>query len=93
MKHLKQWIDIFPRNQFLIVKSEELFEKTTETYNEVLEFLGLTYYELPGYKKFKERQYSEKLDTNLRTELTTFFQPHNQKLYKFLGKDFDWEND
>ncbi len=91
MKHLKQWIDLFPRNQFLIVRSEDLFEKTTETYNNVLEFLGLTYYELSGYKKFKERQYSEKLDPDLRKKLSAFFQPHNEELYKFLEKDFAWE--
>ena len=41
IKYLKRWIEMFPKNQLLVVKSEDLFEKTTETYNKVLEFLGL----------------------------------------------------
>ena len=81
-----------PKNQLLVVKSEDLFEKTTETYNKVLEFLGLTYYELPGYKKFRERQNSEKLDPELRKKLSIFFKLHNEELYQFLEKDFAWEH-
>ena len=34
----------------------------------------------------------EKLDPDVKNSLSTFFQPHNEKLYKFLEKDFGWEN-
>lgn len=90
IKHLKRWMELFPKNQFLIVKSEDLFKNTTTTYNKALQFLGLSYYKLPEYKKFKERKY-EKLDIDLRKKLNDFFQPHNEQLYKFLGRDFAWE--
>ena len=92
IKYLKRWIEMFPKNQILIVKSEDLFENTSITYNKVLDFLGLSYHELSGYKKFKERQYAEKLDPDLRKKLSSFFQPHNEELYEFLKKDFAWEN-
>jgi len=90
IKHLKRWMELFPRNQFLIVKSEDLFKNTTSTYNRVLQFLGLPNYELDEYKKFKERKH-KKLDVNMREKLNNLFQPHNEQLYKFLGTDFAWE--
>lgn len=90
IKYLKRWVEMFPKNQILIVKSEDLFENTSITYNKVLQFLGLSNHELSGYKKFKERQYTEKLDPDLKKKLLEFYKPHNEELYKFLEKDFSW---
>lgn len=90
IKQLKRWMGLFPKNQFLIIQSEDLFKNTTSTYNVVLKFLGLSHYELPEYKKFKERKY-QKLDTGLRKKLSDYFQPYNEQLYQFLGRDFSWE--
>jgi hypothetical protein len=92
IKHLKRWMKFFPKNQFLIIKSEDLFENTTDTYNKVLEFLGLPYHELSNYKKFRERQYDEKLDPILRKKLSEFYLPYNEQLYEFLNENFDWEH-
>ena len=35
--------------------------------------------------------YKEKISSNLRNELVDYYKPHNQKLYDFLGKSFDWD--
>ena len=31
------------------------------------------------------------MDSKLRNQLIEYFKPHNEKLYKFLGKNFDWD--
>ena len=36
---LKRWFSIFPKNQILVLKSEDFFEDTSRIYNEVLSFL------------------------------------------------------
>lgn len=90
INQLKRWMEFFPKEQFLIIQSEELLEATTSTYNKILKFLNLPAYQLTNYKKYKSRNY-EKLDATLRKKLTDFFQSHNEKLYNFLGMDFGWK--
>jgi hypothetical protein len=41
VKGLRRWLDYFDRTSLLILKSEDLFENPTETYNQALDFLGL----------------------------------------------------
>jgi hypothetical protein len=75
------------RGQLLVIKSEDLFEKTQETYDEVLQFLGLSPWRLeahaPGGNRASERP-------ACYDELRAFFAPHNQRLYEYLGRDLGW---
>ncbi len=89
IKHLERWFSVFPRKQFFIEKSEELFENPESTYNKILNFLELPSFSLPIYKKFKSKTY-KKLEPELRKKLGNFFKPYNEKLYDFLGTDFGW---
>ena len=88
-EQLERWFKYFPRKQFLIIQSEELFEKPSEVYNQALEFLGLHSHELKEYKKFRSREY-EGIEKKEKQELEDFFRPHNEKLYQMLGKKFSW---
>ena len=38
---IKQWFKIFPKEQFLIIQSEDLFDDTNNVYQKILEFLEL----------------------------------------------------
>ena len=44
---------------------------------------------LSEFKKFNAAEYTE-IDQELYDELRKFFRPHNERLYKFLGRDFNW---
>ncbi len=88
---IKRWMEVFPKEQFLIIQSEEFLRNTSKTYNDVLEFLGLPNWEPKEFVLYKKRPYKEKISSNLRNELVDYFKPHNQKLYDFLGKSFDWD--
>ena len=50
----------------------------------------------PNYKiKKPQRQKQKKyapMDSQTRKLLIEFFKPHNERLFKFIGKKFDWEN-
>jgi hypothetical protein len=89
---LQRWMTIFPKEQFLIIKSEDLFKNTSETYNKVLKFLGLPPHELNSYPNLGGVNKMKPIEPPLRKQLTEFFKPHNERLYKFLGKNFDWES-
>ena len=87
---LKRWFNYFNREQFLILKSEELYSETTETYKKTLDFLNLPLIELNTYKPFKMRKY-DSLSEETRKKLSKYFKPHNEQLYELIGRNFNWE--
>jgi len=89
---LKRWMNVFPKENFLIIKSEDFFEDTSHHYKKVLEFLNLSSFELDEYGAHMTGHYKEKqIEPNVRKQLEEFFQPHNEKLYEFLNRDFAWK--
>ncbi|MEH2059268.1 MAG: sulfotransferase domain-containing protein [Nostoc sp.] len=87
---LEKWMTVFPREQFLILRSEDLSSQTDKTMKQVYNFLEITDYSLSGYPKVNSGSYS-KTNNELRKKLSDFFQPHNQKLEDYLGMKFNWE--
>lgn len=88
---LQRWMNVFPKEQFLIINSEEFFKNTSETYNKVLKFLGLYSLELESYPIQGRVSKLKPIDPTLRKQLVEFFKPHNERLYKFLGRNFGWD--
>lgn len=90
---LEPWLQVFPREQILILQSEELW-KDNGLYARVLAFLGLpaadVTYVNRYYGKGKQAPPEVGLDPVLRQELEAYFAPHNQRLAARLGCSFDW---
>jgi len=87
---LKRWFKYFPREQFLILKSEDLYSNPSNTYQQVLDFLELSKYELNSFKAHRMREYSP-IRPQTREKLTKYFQPYNEQLYELLNRNFDWK--
>lgn len=101
---LVRWSEFFDREQMLVLKSEDFFERQRETLKHVYEFLGLPDWEpdapeQPSNESDKQKydrrkrnkgRYDEKMDPATRQRLEEFFEPHNRRLYKYLGVDFGW---
>ncbi len=89
---LKHWMNEFPKERFLILKSEEFFKEPNNIYNQVIKFLELPKWELHEYKKIGAGKYNQpKMEFSTRTQLIDYFRPYNEKLYKFLGINFNWD--
>jgi hypothetical protein len=77
----------------LVLKSEDLFERPQDTLKLTLEFL-----DLPGWEpeasalrgKRNKGDYEQKIDPTIRRRLEDYFEPHNRRLYEYLGVDFGW---
>jgi len=90
---LLRWAEFFPKEQLLVLKSEDFFEDPVESLKPVLSFL-----DLPEWKpkvwdlhyKRNKGDYEEKMDPATRRRLEEYFEPHNRRLYDFLGTDFGW---
>ncbi len=77
------------REQMLVIKSEDLFERTQETYDEVLRFLGLAPSRLQSTEAVNPGLYPREKPPGY-DELCAFFVQHNQRLYEYLGRDLGW---
>jgi tetratricopeptide (TPR) repeat protein len=86
---LKKWIKLFPKEQFLILQSEDMYEQPEETMKQVFDFLELPDYQINQYRKYCPGSYSP-IDESTRQTLSELFQPHNQRLEKYLGRKFNW---
>ena len=91
---LEPWLQTFPREQVLVLQSEELW-KDNGLYESVLVFLGLPKDEIDVYVnryygKGKQAPKPNDIDPVLKAELRAYFAPHNQRLVERLGQNFDW---
>jgi hypothetical protein len=91
--HLLRWRRFFSAEQMLVLKSEDLFERPQDTLKLTLEFLDLPGWEpeaLALQDKRNKGNYEQKIDPTIRRRLEDYFEPHNRRLYEFLGVDFGW---
>ena len=86
---LERWMSIFPKQQFLILESEDLRKKPQQTMSKVFNFLNLSNCENINFKQYNASDYSP-IDANMHSTLCKFFEPYNQKLEKYLDVKFDW---
>jgi tetratricopeptide (TPR) repeat protein len=87
---LKEWMNLFPRENFLILQSESFYANPVSTMSRVFEFLELPDRPLSNYEHTNKGEYTA-LDPSLRQALNKYFQPHNQKLEDLLGIKFNWD--
>ncbi|MEG3894149.1 MULTISPECIES: tetratricopeptide repeat protein [unclassified Microcoleus] len=89
IEFIKNWLAFFPREQLLILKSEDFYAGAAGTVKQVLEFLDLPEYQLPDYQNANPGSY-QPVDRSVRDELRDYFRPYNQQLEEYLGRKLDW---
>jgi len=91
VEKLQKWFDIFSKDKFLIIQSEEFLRNPSKIYYQTLRFLDLTKWEPDKFTLYKKRSYKEKkINPEIRKYLSDFFKPHNEKLFKLIGQRYDW---
>jgi sulfotransferase family protein len=88
-EQLERWLAVFPREQLLILPSEDLGDEPERTHARVLDFLGAAPHRLDAYPRVYERQY-EAMDAETRERLGAEFEASNSRLYELLGRDLGW---
>ena len=86
---LKRWFEHFPREQILVLQSEDFFDNPEKIFLQALHFLGLPDHKLTAYEKFNANG-DEPIPNSIRRYLTNYFKPHNERLYKLIGTEFSW---
>ncbi len=87
---LEGWTSRFPREQLLILKSEDFYADPQAVLKRVLDLLELPDWELKEHPKYHYGD-NPKMDSSTRRRLIDFFKPHNERLYEYLGVNFGWD--
>jgi Sulfotransferase domain len=92
---IRAWMEFFPREQFLILRSEDFYTNPASVLEEVSQFLHLAPLEKhERIKSYKQHNYNNtpysQMDAATRKRLLAYFEPHNRRLSDFLGMTFDW---
>jgi Sulfotransferase domain len=91
---LLRWSELFGKEQILVLKSEDFFEHQWANLKTAFEFLGLPEWESEASKVISRKRnkgsYEEEMDPATRRRLEEYFEPHNRRLYDYLGVDFGW---
>jgi hypothetical protein len=88
---LEHWFAHFPREQLLVVRSEDFFERPADTFAQTLDFLGLQAWKPPGYEP-RNPSADAPLDPALRARLEERFAEPNARLAELLGRDLSWSS-
>ena len=88
-EQLERWFAAFPREQLLVLLTDELAADTSGTYGRVLDFLGVEPHALESFPRIFEREYGE-MEPATRAALRREFAEPNRRLAELLGRDLPW---
>ncbi len=88
-EQLERWLAVFPREQLLLLPSDDLGSDPARAHAQVLEFLGASPQRLDSYPRVYEREY-EPMRPETRERLSAEFEEPNRRLYELLGRDLGW---
>jgi hypothetical protein len=89
-EQLSEWLRYFPREQLLVLISEEFFAAPADHFRRVLEFIELPEWQPASFRPWNEGYY-EPMDRDVRSALVDYFRPHNQRLRDEFGIATDWD--
>jgi len=91
IRYLPQWFEQFPREQILVLRSEDLFQNPPATLQQIYTFLGLEHHPLPEYRNLNPRNYNA-ISPELHQQLTEYFRPYNEQIEDYLGQKFNYQS-
>ena len=86
---LKIWRELFPKEQIFTLSTENLNSEPIAALELVFQYLNLSDYKIKNPQHRKQKKYVP-MNPQTRKLLIEFFKPHNERLFKFIGKKFEW---
>lgn len=88
---LMAYLALFPREQILVLRSEDLFERPEPTLGRAFEHLRIeASFRPPDLRARNVNRQREEVSGAIREELARYFAPHNRRLEELLGRSFGW---
>lgn len=88
---LEAGMTAYPKERFLVLRSEDLFGDPVATLARALDFLDLPPMDLADYGTFLGGRYHDPMRAETRARLVEYFRPHNVRLSQLLDQDMGWD--
>ena len=91
-KSVQYWIECFGERNVLVLDVADYFTDRDSVMHSLEDFVGLPRVTLPSFPKVVNENPLQlpPPDSVSMSRLTTFFRPHNEKLWSIIGKRFAW---
>ena len=87
---LKSWFKIFPREQILVLSTEEFQEDQNLIYKKIFDFLNIPNMKIKSTEKMEKGNYIPMKDET-RKLLLDYFRQYNYELFELINNEFDWK--
>jgi len=88
--YIRDALRLFPKEQFLFLKTEDLKNNPQNVVTKCFEFLELDDYSIKKEFHSRKRKYATTLSTELRKQLSDYFKPFNEELEELLEMKLNW---
>jgi hypothetical protein len=92
-QQLARWFDAFPRERFLLIKSEDFYAAPAQHYQEVVSFLGLGGWvpdRFANHSLARQETESAPLTASTHERLRMAFEREADELARLVGERFSW---
>jgi hypothetical protein len=89
-EQLECWLQCYPPERLLVLRSEDLFSVPQETIERVFTFLGCAPYRINVERKYNQFPHPG-VEGRIGRWLLEYFEPHNARLSTVLGFDPAWD--
>ena len=90
-EQLIRWLNFFSKDQIYVISFEDFVNDQSKICSQLFDFLNLPDYPVNSYHKINSGGYNKTINYALRTKLRSYFQEHNQKLFRLINKKFNWD--
>ena len=87
-EHLTRWLEVYPADQVLVLRSEDMFLRPDEVYRQVTSFLGLRPF-TPTFRRYNNAPAEPSTDATMAW-LRDYYEPHNRRLSELLPQAPTW---
>jgi tetratricopeptide (TPR) repeat protein len=91
-RELERWLETFPRDQLLILLTEDMKRDPASATSAVFQHIGLQPYEFHAFKRLNEGDYGDADHIKVRRRLEAFFRKPNERFYELIGRRPPWED-
>lgn len=90
-EQLERYLEYFPKEQLLVIRSEDFFTDTNDVLKRIFEFVGVnSAFTVENLAPRNVGKSKSTVPPEVYEYLNSYFRPHNEALYELVGRHYGW---